>query len=46
MKLNAIASLVAMTLSGTTLAAYDEHTFGNLDDVLSTHIYLDLEIDF
>ncbi|MEI4548210.1 M1 family metallopeptidase [Pseudoalteromonas spongiae] len=46
MKLTTIASLVAMTLSGTSHAAYDEHTFGNLNDVLSTHIHLDLEIDF
>ena len=46
MKLTAIASLVALTLSGTSHAAYDEHTFGNLNDVLSTHIHLDLEVDF
>ena len=46
MKLNAIASLVALTLAGTSNAAYDEHTYANLDDVLSTHIHLDLEIDF
>ncbi|WP_105253470.1 M1 family metallopeptidase [Pseudoalteromonas sp. T1lg75] len=47
MKLKPLA--LALALGGVSLhslAASDEHTYANLDDVVSTHLYLDLDVDF
>ncbi|MDK1290531.1 M1 family metallopeptidase [Pseudoalteromonas umbrosa] len=49
MKLSALTfGLTLAGLSHTVLAAdaVDEHTFANLKDVVSTHLHLDLDIDF
>ncbi|MBQ4844821.1 M1 family metallopeptidase [Pseudoalteromonas sp. MMG005] len=49
MKLSALAtSLVFAGLSHSALAtqAVDEHTYANLKDVISTHLHLDLDVDF
>ncbi|WP_105215066.1 MULTISPECIES: M1 family metallopeptidase [unclassified Pseudoalteromonas] len=47
MKLKPLA--LALALGGVSLhslAASDEHTYANLDDVVSTHLFLDLDVDF
>ncbi|TQF72463.1 M1 family metallopeptidase [Pseudoalteromonas luteoviolacea] len=49
MKLSALTFGLAIAgLSHTVMAAkaVDEHTYSNLDDVISTHLHLDLDIDF
>ncbi len=45
MKLTPLATFVALSLSAQANAA-DEHTYANLSDVTTNHIYLDLNIDF
>ena len=42
------ASLILAGFSHSALAtqAFDEHTYANLKDVVSTHLHLDLDIDF
>ncbi|CCQ11403.1 Cold-active aminopeptidase (Neutral zinc metallopeptidase, M1 family) [Pseudoalteromonas luteoviolacea B = ATCC 29581] len=41
-------SLLCASLSAQAyaIAAIDEHTYANLDEVVSTHLYLDLNVDF
>lgn len=49
MKLSALMTSVILTgLSHAVEAtqAVDEHTYANLNDVLSTHLHLDLDVDF
>ncbi|MBQ4813863.1 M1 family metallopeptidase [Pseudoalteromonas luteoviolacea] len=49
MKLSALTFGLAIAgLSHTVMAAkaVDEHTYSNLDDVVSTHLHLDLDVDF
>ncbi|GAP76065.1 Cold-active aminopeptidase [Pseudoalteromonas sp. SW0106-04] len=47
MKLKPLALALAMAgLSQHALAAQDEHTYANLDEVVSTHLFLDLDVDF
>ncbi|MCF2859680.1 M1 family metallopeptidase [Pseudoalteromonas sp. SMS1] len=49
MKLSALTFGLAIAgLSHTVMAAkaVDEHTYSNLNDVISTHLHLDLDIDF
>lgn len=49
MKLTALAaSLMLAGISQSALAtqAVDEHTYANLKDVVSTHLHLDLDVDF
>ncbi len=46
MKLNTLAYAVALATSSTTIAMQDQHSYANLDQVVSTHIYLDLDINF
>ena len=42
------ASLILAGFSHSALAiqAFDEHTYANLKDVVSTHLHLDLDVDF
>ncbi|WP_125560923.1 M1 family metallopeptidase [Pseudoalteromonas rubra] len=49
MKLSALTFGLALAgLSHTALSAQavDEHTYANLNDVISTHLHLDLDVDF
>ncbi|TMO62299.1 M1 family metallopeptidase [Pseudoalteromonas aurantia] len=49
MKLSALTtSLILAGFSHLALAtqAVDEHTYANLNDVISTHLHLDLDVDF
>jgi aminopeptidase N len=46
MRVLTFLSIVTLSFASVSSQAIDEHTYANLDDVLSTHIYLDLEIDF
>ncbi|CAM4060131.1 M1 family metallopeptidase [Pseudoalteromonas byunsanensis] len=49
MKLTAFATslaLAGLSHSVTATQAVDQHTYANLDDVISTHLHLDLDVDF
>ncbi len=49
MKLTAFATSLALAgLSHSVIAnqAVDQHTYANLNDVISTHLHLDLDVDF
>lgn len=50
MKLNNIAYAMALSstlsLSSIATAAQDEHTYANLEQVVTTHVHLDLDVNF
>ncbi|MCF6436420.1 M1 family metallopeptidase [Pseudoalteromonas sp. MMG022] len=49
MKLTAFATslaLAGLSHSVTATQAVDQHTYANLNDVISTHLHLDLDVDF
>jgi len=50
MKLNSIAYAMALSsalsLSSTAIAAQDQHSYANVEQVVTTHVHLDLDINF
>lgn len=50
MKFNNIAYAMALSstlsLSGTAIAGQDQHSYANLEQVVTTHVHLDLDINF
>ncbi len=49
MKLSALTlslAMAGMVHSTAVQAAVDEHTYANLDEVITTHLHLDLDVDF
>ena len=46
MKLTKLAGAIALTIVSSSYAATDEHTYANLNDVTTSHLHLDLKVDF
>ena len=42
----AMAFSSTLSLSGTTIAGQDQHSYANLEQVVTTHVHLDLDINF